>query len=64
MRRRSGLRKNAENNCAEQRRAVLVAPSPPEAGLSRAPPRQPERSAKGANCTPGIVIPKKTVLDA
>ena len=37
----------------------MVAPSPPKAGPSRAPPRQPERSAKGADCGPGIIIPKK-----
>ena len=42
----------------EQRQAVLAA-SPPEAGPSRAPPQKPERTAKGADCRLGIVIPKK-----
>ena len=37
----------------------MVAPSPLEAGLSRAPLRQPERSTKGADCRLGIVIPEK-----
>ena len=46
-------------SCAEQRRVALVAPSPPEAGLSRAPPGQPERSARGVDHEPGIVIPEK-----
>ena len=41
---------------------ALAVPSPPEAGLSRAPPRQLERSMKGANCGPGIVIPEKSCM--
>ena len=43
---------------AERRQAALVA-SPPEAGLSRAPPQKPERTMKGAHWGPGIVIPEK-----
>ena len=43
---------------AEWRQAALVA-SPPEAGLSRAPPQKPERTVKGANHVPGIIIPEK-----
>ena len=42
----------------EQRQAVLAA-SPPEAGPSRAPPQKPERTTKGADCRPQIVIPEK-----
>ena len=42
----------------EQRRVALVALSPPEAGLSRAPPGQPKRSATGVDHKPGIVIPE------
>ena len=33
--------------------------SPPEAGLSRAPPQKPERTTKGVDQGPGIVIPEK-----
>ena len=43
---------------AERRQAALVA-SPPEAGLSWAPPQKPERTTKGADQGPGIVIPEK-----
>ena len=43
---------------AEWRRAVLAV-SPPEAGLSWAPPQKPERTTKGADQGPGIVIPEK-----
>ena len=60
--------KKAEDQCMagshgaekvmEQRRAALVVPSPPEAGQIRAPPRQPERTMKGANHGLGIIIPK------
>ena len=42
----------------ERRRAALVA-SPPEAGPSRALPQKPERTMKGADQGPGIVIPEK-----
>ena len=45
----------------ERRRVVLAAPSP-EAGLSRAPPRQPERSLKGADCGPGMIILEKNCV--
>ena len=43
---------------AERRQAVLAA-SPPEAGLSRAPPQKLERTMKGADQGLGIVIPEK-----
>ena len=43
---------------AEQRQAALAA-SLPDAGPSRAPPQKPERTTKGADCGPGIVIPEK-----
>ena len=46
---------------AEQRQAVLAV-SPPEAGPSRAPPQKPERTAKGADQGPGIVIPEKNCM--
>ena len=36
--------------------------SPPEAGLSRAPPQKPERTVKGVHCGPGIVIPEKNCM--
>ena len=36
-----------------------MAPSPPKAGLSRAPSRQPEKSMKGADHGPGVIIPEK-----
>ena len=42
----------------EQRRAVLAV-LPPEAGLNRAPPQKLERTAKGADQGPGIIIPEK-----
>ena len=35
---------------------------PPEAGLSQAPPQKPERTAKGADWGPGIVIPEKNCV--
>ena len=44
---------------AEWRRVVLAAPSPPKAGPSRAPLGQPERSVRGVDHEPGIVIPEK-----
>ena len=44
---------------AEQRRAALVALLPPEAGLSRVPLGQPERSTRGVDHELGIVIPEK-----
>ena len=46
---------------AEQRRVELAALLP-EAGLSRAPPQKPERTAKGADRGLGIVIPKKNCM--
>ena len=49
---------HASEKVAEWRKAALAAPLP-KAGLSRAPPRQPERSMKGANHGPGIIIPEK-----
>ena len=42
----------------EWKQAALVA-SPPEAGLSWAPPQKPEQTMKGADRRPGIVIPEK-----
>ena len=42
----------------ERRRAVL----PPEAGLSQEPPQKPERTAKGADQGPGIIIPEKNCM--
>ena len=39
-------------------RVALVALLP-EAGLSRAPPQKPKRTAKGADHGPGVVIPEK-----
>ena len=45
----------------EQRRAALVA-SPPEAGPSRAPPQELERTTKGADQGPGIIIPEKNCM--
>ena len=36
-----------------------MAPSPPEAGPSRMPLGKPERSTRGAEHEPGIVIPEK-----
>ena len=38
---------------------MALAALPPEAGLSRAPPQKLERTAKGADQGPGIVIPEK-----
>ena len=43
-------------------RQVVLAVSPPEAGPSRAPPQKPERTTKGVDCGPGIVIPKKNCV--
>ena len=43
---------------AERRRAALAA-LPPEAGPSRAPPQKLERTTKGADQGPGIIIPEK-----
>ena len=40
----------------------MAAPSPPKAGPSRAPLGQPERSARGVDHEPGIVIPKKNCI--
>ena len=45
----------------EQRRAALAA-SPPEAGPSRAPPQELERTTKGADQGPGIIIPEKNCM--
>ena len=45
----------------EQRQAALAV-SPPEAGPSQAPPQKPERTAKGADQGPGIVIPEKNCV--
>ena len=42
----------------EWRRAALAA-SLPEAGPSQAPPQKPERTTKGADQGPGIIIPEK-----
>ena len=42
----------------EWRRVALMVPSS-EAGPSRAPPRWPERTAKGADYRLGIMIPEK-----
>ena len=42
----------------EQRQVALVVSSP-KAGLSRAPPQKPERSAKGVDLPLGIIIPEK-----
>ena len=47
------------DRAAEQRRATLVVPSPPKAGPSRTPLGQPERSMRGVDHEPGIVIPEK-----
>ena len=43
----------------EQRCAAALVASPPEAGLSQAPPQKPERTVKGADQGPGIIIPEK-----
>ena len=59
MRWRSGSRNSMGRSCREQRRMALVALSPPEAVPSRAPPGQPERSVRGVNHEPGIVILEK-----
>ena len=37
----------------------MLAVTPTEAGLSQAPPQKPERTTKGADQGPGIVIPEK-----
>ena len=60
--------KRVEQQCAaalrgservvEWRQAALAA-LPPEAGLSQAPPQKPERTMKGVDWGPGIVIPEK-----
>ena len=46
---------------AEWRRAALAV-LPPEAGLSQAPPQKPERTAKGVDQGPGIIIPEKNCM--
>ena len=38
---------------------AALAASPPEAGLSQAPPQKPEQTTKGADQGPGIIIPEK-----
>ena len=43
----------------EWKRAALAVLLPPKAGLSRAPLGQPERSTRGIDHEPGIVIPEK-----
>ena len=49
---------HGSERAVERRWAALVA-LPPEAGLSWAPPQKPERTVKGADQGPGIVIPEK-----
>ena len=63
--------KRVEQQCAaalhgseravEWRQAALVVLSP-EAGLSTAPPQKLERTAKGVDRGPGIVIPEKNCV--
>ena len=49
---------HGSERAAEWRQAALVA-SPPEAGLSQAPPQKPERTMKGVDQGLGIIIPEK-----
>ena len=51
-----------EEKRAEQRHAAALAASLPEAGPSRAPPQKLERTVKGADQGPGIIIPEKNCV--
>ena len=41
---------------------MALAASLPEAGPSQAPPQKPERTTKGADQGPGIIIPEKNCV--